>query len=203
MMIRQRRSRWILGLFSLLCTVSACECEDDSLPPDEIYVHTKPGVDFSDYKTFYVNDELTEEDVADAGVDIEDFPEEVKLNIDLANDQARMELEMRGLEEVDEDEDPDLIVASLASATKKDALYWDCVPGYWWGYWGGYWDSCAWVDTDYVEYTIGGMVLALADPEMEEIVFGGLMRGVVDGSGDGETRIRFGVHDMFAQYPED
>jgi hypothetical protein len=181
--------------------MSACDCDDDDLPSDEVYVHVKRGVDFSDYKTFYVDDELKQEDLADAGVDVDDFPEDIRLNIDTANDQARIELEMLGLDEVGEDESPDLVVASLGSTKEEDAIYWECVPGYWWGYWGYYWDSCAWLDPEYVEYTVGSMVLGLSDPEMKDIVFGGLLQGI-GGTGNPEQRIRAGVHEMFESYPE-
>jgi hypothetical protein len=181
--------------------VTACD-DDDDLPSDETYSYVKRGVDFSEYKTFHVDDELTQEDLADAGVDIEDFPEDVKANIDVANDQARLELEAQGLEEVGEDEEPDLIIASLGSTKEQDAIYWDCVPGSWWGYWGWYWDDCAWIDPDYVQYTIGSVVLGVSDPEMKKIVFGGLLRGLVTGSGDAEPRIRSGVHELFKSYPD-
>lgn len=203
MTMSPRKPRWVLGTFLLLCTMSACDCDDDDgLPSDEVYVHIKRGVDFSDYKTFRIDDELTEEDLADAGVDIEDFPEDLRLNIDSANDQARIELEKVGLTEVEGDEEADLVIASLGSTKDEDAIYWECVPGYWWGYWGWYWDSCAWLDPDYVEYTVGSLVLGLNDPKLEEVVFGGLLSGVVTGGGNAEERIRAGVHEMFEKYPE-
>jgi len=201
MKIRPRKPRLVLGLFLSLCTVSACDCDDDDLPEDEVYVYVKKSVDFGDYKTFYIDDELTQDDLADAGVDVEDFPEDLRLNIDSANDQARIELEKLGLDEVGEDESPDLVVASLFSTKDEDAIYWECVPGNWWGYWGWYWDSCAWLDPEYVQYTIGSMVLGLSDPEMEDIVFGGLLRGLA-GTGNADERIRFGVNEMFDSYPE-
>ena len=46
------------------------------------------------------------------------------------------------------------------------------------------------------------MVIGLADPNMEEIVFGGLLEGVEDGS-NVEDRIRDRVRDVFEQYPEE
>lgn len=198
-----RKPKFGLWCFVALCTVSACDCDDDSsLPPDQVYVHIKRGVDFSDYKTFHIDDDLTQDDLADAGVNVDDFPEDVRLNIETANDQARIELEKVGLDEVENQDEADLVVASMGSTKTEDAIYWECVPGYWWGYWGWYWDSCAWLDPEYVKWTVGSMVLGLADPTMKDIVFGGLLTGVADGGGDVEQRIRAGVHEMFEKYPE-
>jgi Domain of unknown function (DUF4136) len=205
MTFRPRRQQYILGTFLLLCSASACDCDDDDgLPPDEVYTRTQPGVEFSEYQTFRIDDELTEEELEDAGVDIDDFPSDVKLNIDTANDQARRELEDLGLTEVGEDEEADLVVGSLGKVDQDEAIYWECVPGYWWGYWGWYWDSCAWLEPEYVEWTVGSLAVALGDPKLEEIVFVGLLQGYGDGGDpdDVEDRIRDGVHEMFEDYPQ-
>lgn len=203
-LLGSRKAKWVLAAFLLLCGLSAYACDDDeAVVPDEVYVRAKKGVDFSDYKTFRIDDEVTEEDLADAGVDPDDIPKDLKLNIDTANDQARMELKKLGLTEIKEDEGGDLVVASIGSTKDEDAFYWECVPGYWWGYWGYYWDSCAWLDPVYVEWSVGSVAVGVADPEMKDVVFGGLLQGVVDGSGDAEERIRAGVHQMFEQWPED
>jgi hypothetical protein len=186
-----------------LCSVSACDCDDDDLPDDEVHTRAKPGVDFDDYTTFRIDDELSEEDLEDAGIDSDDIPDDVKFNIDTANDQARIELEDLGLTQVGEDEEADLVVGSMGSVEDQDAIYWECVPGYWWGYWGWYWDSCAWLDPVWVEYTIGSVAVGLGDPAMEDVVFVGLLQGVGTGgsSDDIERRIRDGVHEMFEKYP--
>ena len=204
-LLGSRTAKLVLAAFFLLfCGLSVYACDDDeAVVPDEVYVRAKKGVDFSDYKTFRIDDEVTEEDLADAGVDPDDIPKDLKLNIDTANDQARMELKKLGLTEIKEDEGGDLVVASIGSTKDEDAFYWECVPGYWWGYWGYYWDSCAWLDPVYVEWSVGSVAVGVADPEMKDVVFGGLLQGVVDGSGDAEERIRAGVHQMFEQWPED
>jgi hypothetical protein len=200
MALQMRRQKLALYLF-LLATATSCDCNDDSgLPPDEVSTRTKPGVDFTAYKTFRINDEVGKGDLADAGVDVDDIPGQVLLNIDTANDQARMELEARGMTEVGEDEDADLVIFSLGSTQDQHGYYWECVPGYWWGYWGWVWDPCAWLAPIYVEYSIGSMVLGLADPSMEDVVFGGLLQGVAAGDNP-EDRIRDGVHAMFKDYP--
>lgn len=202
MSTRPSKQKRILYAF-LLITAGGCDCNDDDRPPDEVLVKVKPGVDFDDYHTFRIKDDVNEDDLEDAGVDPDKIPEDVKLNIDTANDQARMELEERGLEEVDEDDDSaDLVIFSAGSTEDKDAIYWECVPGYWWGYWGWYWDSCAWLEPEYVNYTVGSMLLGLADKNGEhDIVFTGLLQGIADGSNDVEQRIRDGVHEMFKSYP--
>lgn len=198
------KQRGVLATLVLLCSLGAWGCDDDDEVYDEVYARAKPGVDFSKYETFRIDDTLTQDELADAGVEVDDLPEEVRLNIDTANDQARIELEERGLEQVDEDdENADLVIASLGSTQDEDAIYWECVPGYWWGYWGWYWDDCAWLEPAYVNFVVGSVAVGLGDPEMNDIVFGGLLQGVADGEGNTEDRIRAGVHRMFLEYPED
>jgi hypothetical protein len=184
-------------------TATSCDCNDDpELPPDEVYVRVKPGIDFSQYETFRINDELSSGDLADAGVDPDDIPGDVRLNIDTANDQARIELEARGLTAAASGAEADLVIVSLGSTQDEDAIYWECVPGYWWGYWSYVWDTCAWLEPVYVEYTIGSVAVGLVDETEQDVVFGGLLQGVADGSGDSEERIRDGVREMFEEYPE-
>jgi Domain of unknown function (DUF4136) len=199
---RARKQKRILYAF-LLITAGGCDCNDDG-PDDQVTARAKPGVDFSEYHTFRIKDDVSKDELEDAGIDIDPdkIPENVKLNIDIANDQARIELETIGLTEVDEDEDADLVIFSMGSTKDQDAIYWECVPGYWWGYWGWVWDNCAWLEPYYVNYTIGSVLLGLGDPEMQDVVFSGLVQGVEDNSGEAEERIRSGVHEMFKQYPE-
>lgn len=200
---RPRKQSLVLGSVLLFCSMSACDCNDDDLPDDVVKARAKPAVDFGEYQTFRIEDKLTEEDLADAGADLGELPEDVRFNIDTANDQARMELEDLGLTEVGADEEADVLVGSMGSTDDQDAIYWECVPGYWWGYWGWYWDSCAWLDPVYVEYTVGSVMVGVADPAMNDIVFAGFLQGVGDGNGgdDLEHRIRDGVHKMFESWP--
>ena len=200
MFARPSKQKVVLYTFLTLTLVGGCDCDDDD-PNDEVVVRIEPGVDFTEFETFAIKNDLTDDELEDAGIDPDKIPGEVKLNIGYANDQAREELLERGLTEVDDDEDPDLVVVSLGSTQDEDAIYWECVPGYWWGYWGYVWDNCAWLEPIYVSYTVGTMALALADPAEEEVVFGGLLQGVADGSNDAEDRIRDGVSEMFEQYP--
>lgn len=200
MTMRPRKQKLIMGTFLLMCSMSACDCDDDDRPPDEVYARTKPGIDFSEYQTFRIDD-VDDDDLIDAGVDPDDIPDDIRYNIDIANDQARLELEDRGLTMVDDDEEADLVIASAGKTEDQDAIVWECVPGYWWGYWGAYWDSCAWLEPEYVEWTVGTVAVGVADLEMEEGVFAGLLQGIADGD-DTEDRIRDGVHEMFKEWPE-
>lgn len=193
----------------LALVVGGCDCDDDG-PTDYVVTKVKPGVDFSQFQTFKILDEDTI-DLGDGGVDVDpenigfdpdDIPDDVLVNIDTANDQARIELEKLGLTEVGEEEEADLVIFSLANVREEDGYYWECVPGYWWGYWGWYWDTCAWLAPIYVEYSVGTLALLLGDPADEDVPFGGLLQGVADGSGNAEERIRAGVHEMFKDYPE-
>lgn len=197
------RKQKILFYSLVALTATSCDCNDDpELPPDEVKVRVQPGIDFSEYQTFRIYDELTVGELEDAGVNPDNIPEDVLLNIKTANDQARIELEARGLTEASSDDAADLMVVSLGSTKDDDAIYWECVPGYWWGYWGYVWDSCAWLEPIYIEYTIGSMALGLVDEKEQDVVFGGLLQGVADGAGNAEERIRDGVTEMFKEYPE-
>jgi len=98
-------------------------------------------------------------------------------------------------------------VLDFAATQDEDAIYWDCVPGYlWWG-WYWYWDPCAWLEPVPIQYTVGSVLVLLIDPNIAEspdygrVVFGGLLQGVADGSGDAQQRIEEGVARMFDQYP--
>jgi hypothetical protein len=184
----------------LALAVGGCDCDDDD-PQDKVVTRVDPEVDFSEFHTFKIGT-IDSVPLADAGIDPDQIPDEVLLNIDTANDQARIELEERGLIEVAADEEADLVVASLATVREDGGYYWDCVPGQWWGWWGWVWDPCAWLVPVYVEYTVGTIAVALADPVAEGVPFGGILSGVADGSGNTEERIRDGVTRMFEDYPE-
>jgi hypothetical protein len=204
-MIRPRKQQWVLGSFLMLCSVSACDCDDDDLPPDEVYAYAKPGVDFDDFKTFRIEDHLDEDALEDAGVDPDKIPDDVRYNIDTANHQAAVELEDRGLTEVGEDEEADLIIGSVGKVDEQGGVYWECVPGYWWGWYGWYWDSCAWLEPEYVEFKVGSLALGLNAPGEDDVVFFGFLQGVGTGGGEDEVarRIEDGVHEMFKEYPVD
>jgi Domain of unknown function (DUF4136) len=184
----------------LALVVGGCDCDDDG-PIDEVVTKVDPGVDFSEFHTFKILDEDSV-DFGDAGINLDDIPDDLLVNIDTANDQARIELENLGLTQVDEEDDADLVIFTLATIDEQGGYYWACVPGYWWGYWGPYWDPCAWLEPIYVEYSVGTLVLVLGDPAEQDIPFGGLLQGVADGAGNTEERIRDGVHEMFEDYPE-
>jgi hypothetical protein len=201
MTIRPARLATELCLFTALTFGNGCDCNDYETPVDQVVSRAKPGIDFTQYHTFLIEDELTYQDLADAGYNPDNIPGTVRLNIDVANDQARIELERIGLTEAAKGAPADLSIVSLASTRDQDAIYWECVPGNWWGYWGWYWDTCAWLQPIYVEYTTGTVAVGLADPKEEDVVFGGVMRGIADGTANVDKRIRDGVHVIFEQYP--
>jgi hypothetical protein len=200
-MSARSRTRKPMLYMCLVLTVGSCDCDDSDEATDYVVTRADPNVDFSQFHTFRISDSRDADDLTDVRLDLEDIPEEARINIDSANDQARIELERIGLTEVDEDEDADLVVFTIAGTSDQSGYAWECVPGwYWWGwYWA--WDACAWLAPIYVEYTVGSLALGLADPSEEDVVFGGLLQGVADGSGDTEDRIRDGVHVMFEDYP--
>jgi hypothetical protein len=187
------------GLLALC--LGACDC-DSSGSEDTVVTRANPEADFDSYQTFRIVDELTLANLEDAGVNTGLIPDDVLLNVDIANDQARIELEALGLTQVSGDTEADLGVVTMASTGETGGTVWECVPGYWYGYWDYYWDPCAWLVPVYVEYTVGSLFVGLADPSLEAVAFGGVLQGVVNDSGRVEDRIRSGVHAMFQQYPK-
>jgi hypothetical protein len=187
-----------------LC-LGACDCDDDDFN-DEVVTRVNPEADFSQYETFRIADGFSRGGLADAGVNTALIPDDVLFNLGIANDQARVELEKRGLTEVGDDAGvADLGVFSLAATSETGGYVWECVPGYWWGYWDYYWDPCAWLVPVYVEYEVGTLFLGLADSELEAVVFGGLAQGTIvesNDQGDAEERIRDAVTEMFLHYPK-
>jgi len=190
-----------LALFAfLVLTAGSCDCGDDDDYDDSVIAKARPGVDFSAYHTFHIA-QLTDPPLADAGKGPADIPADVVLNINTANDQARIELEALGLTAAAPGITADLEVSSLGSGSTASGVEWICVPGYWWGYWGWTWDPCAWTEPVPVTYAIGHVLVALSDPKLKEAVFVGLLQGIADGEGNTEQRIRSGVHRMFDSYP--
>lgn len=169
-------------------------CDDD--PDDTVTTASSATAEFEDYETFAVADP------SDAPENVrERIPDDVETDLEVVNDAVRDELTQLGLREVARDDDPDLVAFSLAATDDEEAVYWDCVEGYWYGYWTYAWDPCAWLEPVYLEYTVGSIFVGLADPEEEQVVFGGLIEGVVDGDGDTEERIQDDVEEVFDDYP--
>jgi hypothetical protein len=190
------RTGWLVAL--LLATAVQVGCNDDEDRPDD-YVNTwaSSNGDFKNYKTFAF---WGPEDYP-MSMDVPEIPEDVKKDLTIVNDATRTELTMLGLTEVKADENPDVFAFSLASTEDENAIYWECVPGNWWGYWGWYWDSCAWLQPIYVDYSVGTVIVGLNDPKKEQVVFGGLIQGIVYGDDSAQERIDDGVAKVFDEYP--
>jgi hypothetical protein len=194
-----RRVRTYHLIFALagLCLVA---CDDDE-PADVITSRSNATADFTSFDTFAIADE------DDVPADVqEQIPDGIAANLDMVNDAVRTVLVQQGLREVDRDDEPDLIAFSLAATQDVEALYWTCVDSYWYGYWSYVWTPCAWLAPVYTEYTQGSVVIALADPVAEDIVFGGVIQGVIEdevNSADAEERINEDVDELFEDYPAD
>jgi len=52
-----------------------------------------------------------------------------------------------------------------------------------------------------VTYTEGTLVVGLADPAADKVVFGGVLQGVLECSSDTAGRIQSGVARIFQDYP--
>jgi|SRR6187402_517003 len=167
--------------------------DDDDCQEDVVKTSVDPDADFDSYTTFAV---LTEEAYP------VDTPDDVKLNLTTAINAATDELVALGLEEVDVDADPDVVLFTLSKTDEEDAIYWQCRGG-WYGYWGWVvWDPCAWLEPIYVEYTVGSLVVGLADPSEEKVVFGGVTQTILECGGDVTQHIESAVDAIFDDYPQ-
>lgn len=190
-----RKNRSLAWLFGGALLLGSYGCSDDDEPEDVVKTRASATADFTQYKTFAFT---TREGVEGADQDVE-IPDEVEANLKVVNDAVRKELLELGLEEVEGDESPDLYAFNLAATEDVEAIAWTCVPGYWYGWY--YWDPCAWLAPIYYEYTVGSVVVGLADAAEEEVVFGGLLAGYLDDGSDVKERIDEGVEEIFDDYP--
>jgi len=179
-------------------------CSDSDACGSAIESRAMPGVDFSKFETFAIQEIDLSALGGAGGIGGNDPPDEVFLNLKQANFEAAKVLTEGGLIEVDpEKETPDLWIGSAAATEQETGIYWACVPGWsWWG-WATYWDPCAWLAPVPVEYTEGTLVLALVDSSTRTPVYGGVAAGVLACNDDVETQIDSAVHAILADYPFD
>ncbi|HEY8945153.1 MAG TPA: DUF4136 domain-containing protein [Polyangiaceae bacterium] len=190
-------TKGITGTALLAVGLCAAACSDDDDPDDVITTEVNPSTDFTEFETFAFT---TAGDMGDQTLEI---PADVAANLEVVNDAIRDELTDKGLVEVAVTENPDLRVSSLASTEDVESIYWACADSYWYGYWYWSWQPCSWIQPVYTEYTEGTILIGIVDPTADELVFGGLIEGVADGSEDVEERIQEDVDDVFDAYPED
>lgn len=188
-----------LGSWSLLGG-----CSDGNPCGDEVVTRADDEADFAAYETFAVID--LPEDIGAGGAGGagggRGMPDDIRVNLEIANEAAATQLELLGLERVEVEDDPDLFVLSASASEEETGIYWTCVPDwYWWG-WYYYWDPCAWMAPIPVEYTVGSLLVATVDAATEEPVFGGIVQGILEcTSEDLEDRIEDGVETIFDDYP--
>ena len=163
----------------------ACD-EDKASDYDEYTYWASSTADFSAYQTYSFED--IPEDV------IEEAPDFAVNNHSSIKAIVEVELQALGLTEAAAGETPDLLVSSLAATDDVTAWYADCEAGW---YWWGYWDSCAWVNVYPVTYDIGTVIIPVGDTSLDEVVFLGILTGIVDDSEDAQERITDGVHWIF------
>ncbi len=187
-----------LSLLALPLLLPACNNRIDQVG-DCSRVETKQSANapFESYGTYAI---LTGDDVPpDVQLDI---PSDVETNLGKVNQQIRRNMDALGFTEVDPDaEAPDLWAFNLFFTDTETTIEWVCNGGYWWGWWGWGWDPCAFYDPIQIEYTVGTVVIGLADPDIDQVVFGGVLEEVLDCPGDLDTRLRDGVDEIFDDYP--
>lgn len=187
-----------MRLFLLFCLVVSLPllgggCSETC--SDVTGIGIEADVELSSYQTFSFFNEAMIPTGSEADITI---PEEVMVNLDLLNGELRRELVALGLTEIEdpEAETPDVFAFSLATAENVEGITWVCVPGSVYGYWGYAWDPCAWMEPVYYEYTEGTALVGIADPEREQVVFGGVMNGVLD-SDNVQGQVANGIECIF------
>jgi hypothetical protein len=163
------------------------------------FTRTDPGTDLSAIMTFAILPETQyPTDLPD------DLPDDAQISLDTANAAAREQLLERGLTEVDpEQEKPDVWLFSLAATQVESGVVWTCVPSdpnMWWGPWGWTWNGCAWLTPVAAPYEVGTVMVGLADPDDETIVFGGVIQGVL-GCPGASARLERAIERVFEEYP--
>jgi Domain of unknown function (DUF4136) len=179
------RAALAITLFSLLgCT----ELGDDPNQPgssDEVFTEWDRSADFTAYTSFAFIEATDDE------------PELVSLNETRVRNAVRTEYEELGLVEA---EDADVEVMILSQTDKASSLELDCIPSvYWYGGTGGY-NSCALLELDRKDVTIGTIMLGIGDASRGETVFNGVMQGIANGQ-DLDIRIDHAVGRVFNTYP--
>jgi hypothetical protein len=184
-------------LVPLALAIAAGACDDDDDNGDFVTTRSSPSADFTSFRTFRF---LTEDDVPlDTAVQL---PAGVSANLAMVDDAMRDELLDQGLVEVAPTEPADLLAFSLERTAEQDALYWECAEGYWWGYWSFAWAPCGWLEPVYTEYETGTVFVGLVDPVRDEIVYGSLMEGVINGDHDDVAdRLEDDMEVAFTDYP--
>lgn len=166
-------------------------------PNDAITVRFDPTVDFDQVCTFAVADL---DDLAPDDDSLPPIPPDVRVNLVAANNAAADRLSKIGLTEVQNAENADVVIFSAGAVEEQTAIEWVCIPDWtWWG-WGYVWDPCAWLEPIEYQYTEGTLVVGLADPVSEKVVFGGLAQGY-GSSADPIKRIENDVKKIFKEYP--
>jgi hypothetical protein len=191
----QRVGVLVLGI--AMFGLAACAEDEPSVCEDTRVSRADPDADFTAFKTFAVAPESEYPTELPS-----DLPEDTRTHLEDANDATTRELLLLGLDEVDyATGNPDLVVFSLAASDDETGIVYECVPGYYWyGWWGYVWDPCAWLAPIPVDYEVATVVVGVADPVEEEVVFGGAIQGVLE-CGDADDRLDAGVKRIFEDYP--
>lgn len=126
-----------------------------------------------------------------------------RTNLDFVNSEAAGELRDLGLTQVQPDQNPELLLFSLATSDVATALRWDCVAGqYWGGYFVGWtWDPCAWQERDLEWVNVDTLITGLADPQRNDVVFAGYIGGIEEPSVEPQDVIDEAVSEVYDDYP--
>ena len=178
---------------SLLAPLACTELQNDPSQPgsgDAVFTEWVHSVDFTAFMSFAF---VESED--------EEAPDTVTLNVTRTRNAIRTEYEMLGLVEAPA-EDADVEIMILTETQTSSTLELDCVPGiFWYGSTGGY-NSCALIELEQHDVTVGTIMIGIGDATRDEIVFNALMQGIANGQ-DIEHRINDAVGEVFDDYPAD
>lgn len=195
------------ALFVMVTFMISCYPEKERTVSDLDLVGTRfaDGINFQDYKTYYLYDSLIV--IYDTNEDKPDYPEE-EANLVLSTMKAN--LMNYGWVEVAQGDTPDVYIeASTWNSKVVGVVYY---PG--WGYPGwGYpgwghpgWGYPGW-GTSYYSYTTGTVMMHMLDVKNypnddtpPQIMWTGGLNGILT-SGSTLSRIEFGVNQAFTQSP--
>jgi hypothetical protein len=188
---RKKMKIHILILFAALLGFAACS-------PNASSSINSSADNFRNYKTFAWQPPDIQTDNPKYSGEMVDT--EIKGNV-------RSELQARGLQEVPENQNPDLLITYHIYTQNKQQISGGYYGGYYpgWG-WGGYYGGWGYGGIGYYSpsvynYTEGTLILDVKDARTNSMVWRGSIDGDVTNARKLDKRIDKGVHSIMEEFP--
>ena len=163
----------------------------------KVVTDTKPGADFSGYKTFKVVHFAPEEAQQAQNFRLN------QINRERIKTAITRDAEARGMKAVEDNPDVLLLFATDLNIEQSYTSRTDYMGGPYWGYRGGYYmGGPVYTTTDVNKYYIGKLTIAIVEPEAKELLWYG--QGSKDVSGDAnkaEETINAVVDKIMEEFP--